>query len=222
MRTTGSATSGGMVLDKASNGTAGVTVVAVATPTYELCDAYIERAAELDPVMATSRGLVGHDPAMTDYSPDGVEARADLDRATLARLDTLRAENDRDRIAGDLLAERLRSSLSLDEAGETLGALRIIGSPFQAIRAVFDVMPRASEQDWITIAARLESVPDALAGVRAALAESVHRGLPPARRQVLACAGQGSTWAGSGEHRPFFGDLAGRYSGSDRPWLAAW
>src|SRR5689334_11988476 len=99
MRTTGSGTSGGIVLDKVSNATAGVTVVAVATSTYELCDAYIERASELDPVMATSRGLVGHDARMTDYSPEGVDARTDLDRATLSQLDGLHPTSDRDRIA---------------------------------------------------------------------------------------------------------------------------
>jgi uncharacterized protein (DUF885 family) len=215
MRTTGRVTSGGMVLDKASNATAGVTVVAVATSIYELCDAYIERAADLDPVMATSRGLIGHDGQMTDYSPEGVDARTGLDRATIRELDGLQPGSDRDRIAGDLLAERLRSSLSLDDAGETLGALRIIGSPFQAIRAVFDVMPRASEADWAIIAARLDAVPGALKGVRAALTESARRGMPAARRQVLACAQQGATWSGSDGHRPFFPDLVARYPGSD-------
>ncbi len=188
----------------------------MATATYELCDAYIERAGSLDPVTATSRGLVGHDAAMTDYSPDGIAAHTELDRTTLSQLEAVRPDDDRDRVAAELLAESLRASLSLDGAGETLGALRIIGSPFQAIRAVFDVMPRSSEEEWATIAARLEGVPDAMAGLRTALAEAAGRGQPPARRQVLACAEQGSTWAGQGEHPPFFGQLVGGYPGADR------
>ena len=152
----------------------------MATATYELCDAYIERAGSLDPVTATSRGLVGHDAAMTDYSPDGIAAHTELDRTTLSQLEAVRPDDDRDRVAAELLAESLRASLSLDGAGETLGALRIIGSPFQAIRAVFDVMPRSSEEEWATIAARLEGVPDAMAGLRTALAEAAGPG--PASR----------------------------------------
>src|ERR1700722_16701717 len=120
----------------------------MATPIYELCDAYVERLAELDPVSATARGSLGHDDKMTDYSPEGISARTELDRTTLTELGGLKAENDRDRIAAALLSERLRASLALDDAGETMRALRIIGSPFQGVRNVFDLMPRNSEHDW--------------------------------------------------------------------------
>ena len=117
------------------------------TPIYELSDAYVERLAELDPVSATGRGIIGYDDQMTDYSPDGIAARTELDRTTLARVAELQPENDRDRIAADLLSERIRSSIALDDSGETMRTLRIIGSPFQAVRNVFDVMPRNSERD---------------------------------------------------------------------------
>ncbi len=79
-------------------------------------------------------------------------ARTELDRTTVTRLGELKPENDRDRIAGDLLSERLRSSIALDESGETMRTLRIIGSPFQGIRSVFDIMPRNTEQEWQVIA----------------------------------------------------------------------
>ncbi len=152
---------------------------------------------------------------MTDYSPEGVELRKDLDRTTVAQLAKLEPENDRDRIAADLLSERLRSSLALEDAGESLRSMRNIGSPWQAIRTVFDVMPRGAEADWETIASRLELVPYGLATLRSALEETTKRGLSPARRQVLACAEQGDTWAGRRQHRPYFGDLADGYKGDD-------
>jgi uncharacterized protein (DUF885 family) len=185
------------------------------SPIYRLCDEYAEQLAVLDPVTATFRGIVGHDAEMTDYSPAGIASRSELDRATLARLGELSAQNDRDRIAADLLSERLRSSLALDESGETLRTLRVIGSPFQAVRQVFDIMPRETGEDWSTIAARMELVPGGMAGAREALEEAVRRGLPPARRQVLACAEQGATWAGMRQHRPFFLDLVAQYGGND-------
>jgi uncharacterized protein (DUF885 family) len=191
------------------------TIPPVATATYLLCDAYVEGSAELDPITATSRGVVGHDAGMTDYSPEGIAARSEFDRATLGRVAALVREQDRDRVAADLLVERLQSSLAMDEAGESLRNLRIIGSPFQAIRQVFDVMPRATDADWETLASRLERVPEGLGGVRSSLEEAIRKGLPPSRRQVLACADQGDTWAGLKEHRPFFVDLAGQFPGQD-------
>ncbi len=161
------------------------------TPIYELCDVYAERLAVLDPVTATFRGIVGHDTEMTDYSPDGIASRTELDRATLAQLTELSPENDRDRTAADLLSERLSASLALDDTGETLRTLRVIGSPFQAVRQVFDIMPRSTAQDWLTVAARMELVPDGIASVQAALDESA-----AARHPAGAPSGAGVRRAG--------------------------
>lgn len=180
-----------------------------------LCDAYIERLAVLDPVMATSRGLLGHDEELTDYSPDGVGARSDLDRATLTELASLPVTDAHDRVAAGFLGDWLRSRRAVDEAGESLRPLRIISSPFQQVREVFDLMPRATEDDWVSIATRLEKVPASLRGLRASLEAAVGRGLPPARRQVLACAAQGAVWAGLSGTGPFFAALVARYGGAD-------
>jgi len=191
----------------------GGTLGSVSSPVYDLCDAYIEHLAALDPAMATARGLLGHDAELTDYSPAGIAARTELDRATLLEVATLPVEGDRDRVAAGLLSEWLRSRLALDDAGETLRTLRIIGSPWQSIRNVFDLMPRGSDHDWETIATRLELVPDRLSGYRASLEEAADRARPPARRQVLACAEQGSTWAGERGRRSFFAELTSGYPG---------
>ncbi len=49
----------------------------------EVADHYVERHARLDPVSATMEGIAGHDTEMTDFSPDAVEERVELDRTTL-------------------------------------------------------------------------------------------------------------------------------------------
>ncbi len=188
----------------------------MSSPVYELSDAYIERLAVLDPNMATARGLLGHDAELTDYSPEGMSARSELDRKTLAELGSAPVGGDRDRICAGLLSEWLGSRLALDDAGETMRTLRIIASPFQLIRQVFDIMPRETERDWVTIAARMEQVPAGLRGLRASIDEAVRRGMAPARRQVLACAAQGATWAGLGEHPSFFAQLVAGHPGDDR------
>jgi uncharacterized protein (DUF885 family) len=180
-----------------------------------LSDEYVERAAALDPVGATSRGIAGHDDRMTDYSPDGIEARLAHDRDTRKRLADVVPETDLDRIAAAVLADRLDSSIDAAEAGEPYRVLRPIFSPFTSIRQVFDVMPRQTDADWETMATRMEAVPGALAGVRATLRHGVDRGTPAPRRQVLACAEQARVWAGLGSTAPYFGSLAGQYAGDD-------
>ena len=114
---------------------------------YDLSDRYVERYAALDPVAATLEGLTGHDDEMTDFSPDGYEERNEHDIATLKALERAAVENDRDRIAGNVLREALETSVELYDAGEHLRALNIIASPVQYVRMVFDMMPTETEAD---------------------------------------------------------------------------
>jgi uncharacterized protein (DUF885 family) len=61
------------------------------SPVFRLCDEYLTRWAALDPVAAGTRGLSGAFGAVTDYSPDGYAARAELVARTLAALADLPA-----------------------------------------------------------------------------------------------------------------------------------
>ena len=177
----------------------------------ELAHGYVEASAVLDPIVATSRGVVGHDAEMTDYSPDGQAARAALDRKTLGELSTIRPATASDRMAAEVMRERLQVAVDQDEAGERLRDLRIIGSPFQSIRQCFDLMATSTAADWEVIAARMEHVPGALASFEAALREGQRRGILAARRQALVCADQGAAWSGQKQARPFFEALAAKY-----------
>ena len=125
----------------------------------ELADAYVERAAALDPVAATFEGLPGHDDRLTDYSPDGIAERLAHDRATLHELSRLEATTDGDRVAAEVMRRSLELDVELVEAGEPLRALRVIDSPVSSIRMVFDLMPHDTEEDWDAVAARAAAVP---------------------------------------------------------------
>jgi uncharacterized protein (DUF885 family) len=171
----------------------------------------VDESSVLDPIIATSRGVTGHDAEMTDYSPDGQAARTALDRTTLRDLSGLRPETGRDRIAAEVMHERLRVAIDQAEAGERLRDLRIIGSPFQSIRQVFDLMATGTEADWDVIATRMERVPQALASFEAALREGQRRKIVAARRQAMVCADQGATWSGQKKTPPFFQTLAAKY-----------
>ena len=179
-----------------------------------LADRYLNEVAELDPVRATAVGLPGHDDRLTDYSPAGLAARAELARRTLAALSPLGAHgaDEPDRLCAALLRNRLDTELALHDVGEDLRPLRIIGSPVGGIRAVFDLMPMATADDWGVIAKRLEAVPEAVGSVTAALEQGRTDGLLAARRQALACADQAATWAGNGE-QSWFATYVGQAAG---------
>src|SRR5215472_12854319 len=52
----------------------------------EIAERHVARFAEIDPVTASTIGLVGYDDRMTDLSPDGFASRDDLDHETIAAL----------------------------------------------------------------------------------------------------------------------------------------
>jgi uncharacterized protein (DUF885 family) len=183
----------------------------------ELANRYVDQSAALDPIAATSRGVTGHDAEMTDYSPLGQAARTALDKNTLAELSQIRPQTEPDRVAVDVMRERLQVSVDQDEAGERLRDLRIIGSPFQSIRQCFDLMATATEQDWEIIASRMERVPQALASFEAALRDGLSQGVVAARRQALVCADQGARWSGRKNGSAFFPTLVTKYAGVGTP-----
>ncbi|HZJ25488.1 MAG TPA: DUF885 domain-containing protein [Acidimicrobiia bacterium] len=191
--------------------------------TYDLADRYVARAAALDPVAATFRGLTGHDGEMTDYSPDGFAERTELARTTIRELDETPPETDADRLAADVMRHDLELAIDRAEAGESFRLLRVLGSPVQSVRQCFDLLPTDTEADWATIAARLALVPQGLSGIQATLTDGIDQSLVSARRQVVACTRQAETWAGidTAGTRPFFAGLVDRFdeSGIDAPAL---
>ena len=178
---------------------------------FEIADRYVDEFAALDPNAATASGITGHEAEMTDYSPDGAAAIDALNKRTAAELATAPVEGERDRIARNVMTERLSVRIDAHEAGENLRALRIIGSPLQGVRNGFDQMPRATQQDWQNIAIRLNLVPGALAGFRATLVEGLNRNMPAAQRQARECAKQAAVWSGQQGTPSFFSTLLAAY-----------
>ena len=171
---------------------------------FDIAHQYVDALAALDPNSATAWGVPGHDAEMSDYSPDGSEAIAALDRRLLADLASAPIDGEHDRIARDVIAERIGVRLDAHESGEHLRSLRIIGSPLSSIRNVFDQMPRATEADWSNITARLALVPRALESYRRSLALGIERGLTAAARQARECASQAEIWSGLRDAQPSF------------------
>jgi uncharacterized protein (DUF885 family) len=182
----------------------------------EIADRYVDRIAALDPVLATAAGIAGHDDEMTDFSPEGTAASAELARSTRLELDAAPVDDERDRIAVAVMRDELATVVDQFDAGERLRDVRVLASPIESIRGVFDQMPAGTDADWATIATRMAKVPGALASFQASLVEGVNRGVVAARRQALACATTASTWGGLESNTPpFFVAFVGGYSGGN-------
>jgi uncharacterized protein (DUF885 family) len=176
----------------------------VSTPADRLADRYLDDLAVLDPVEASFLGLLGHDDRLTDYSPEGHAARAELQRRTLAALTGVAPQDAVDRVTIAAIAERLQLHLELHEVGLLLADINNVSCPIQQVREVFDIVPTSTSEDWERIATRLSAVPECLAGYRRSLAAARAAGRIPARRQVLAAAAQAGEF---GEPGGFFAAL---------------
>jgi uncharacterized protein (DUF885 family) len=182
---------------------------------HEICDCFVSDYAALHPVTATYVGLSGHDERLTDYSPDGYAARAELVRTARAQIRAIEPQDPSTQVAKAVFIERTGLDLEIHDAGLDISALNVIDSPVQDVRQVFDLMPTATAQDWATIATRLAAVPDALRGIQASLGHAVTAGRPPALRQVERVAEQCATWAGVTGRVSFFDNLVAPADGVD-------
>jgi uncharacterized protein (DUF885 family) len=155
-----------------------------ATAVDGVAERYLEAFAALDPCAATELGITGHDDDITDYSPDGVAARADAARSASRELNQVTAVDDVDTVTVAAMRDRLGVLVELHDAGLDVGDLNVIASPLQAMRDVFDLMATDTDDDWALIGRRLSKLPDRVAGYADALRAAVAAGHAPAVRQV--------------------------------------
>ncbi|WP_329090403.1 DUF885 domain-containing protein [Actinomadura citrea] len=154
----------------------------------DLADRYVDEFAALDPCLAALMGIAGQDARLTDYGPDGLEARAELTRRTLAELGRVPVRDEAGRIAAAVLRERLEVEAALDEAGVREQFLDTTDGPVQRLRMAVELLDQGPDTDWEAVRARVGALPEALAGLRASLRRACGRGRVAARRQVLRSA----------------------------------
>jgi uncharacterized protein (DUF885 family) len=160
----------------------------------EIADAYVDEWAPLDPTGATYAGIAGYDDRLNDFSPEGYAALAELDRRTLARLDTTTPVNEQERVAKEAMRERLSLALEMYDAGAVTSELSVLTGAIHTVRSVFDLMPTAGEQAVANLVTRMAAVPNALAESKRTLLEAAEHGHVSARHQMLEVAKQCDTW----------------------------
>jgi uncharacterized protein (DUF885 family) len=176
--------------------------------TGQVAERYVRDAMALDPVSATLAGISGFDDQMADLTPDGFEARAELDRRTIAAIREIVPASEPEQVARTAMLERLGLAVEQYDAGETTSEINVIASWMHSVRAVFDLMPVEGEQAQRDLAVRMAAVPGAYAGLRRTYAESATQGRVAARRQIEGCAKKCASW--SAADGGFYAGLAGR------------
>ncbi|MFE9673774.1 DUF885 domain-containing protein [Streptomyces sp. NPDC006259] len=177
-----------------------------------VADAYVDDLIALDPVTGTFLGVPESSSRLPDFSPAGQQARAQLARDTLAKLDEAErapgADRDIERRCARLLRERLTAQLAVHDADEGLREVSNLTSPAHQVREVFTVTPTETDADWAAIAERLRAVPAALAGYRESLALGLERKLYGAPRPATTFVGQLTEWTDTdGSGRGWFQDF---------------
>jgi uncharacterized protein (DUF885 family) len=179
----------------------------------QVADAYVDDLIALDPVTGTYLGVKESSNRLTDLSPAGQEALAELQRVTLAKLDEAErrpgADADIERRCARLLRERLTAQLAVHEADEGLRAVGNLHSPAHSVREVFTLTPAETDEDWAAIADRLRAVPAALAGYRESLQLGLDRKLFAGPRAVATFTGQLTEWSDTdGQGTGWYEDFA--------------
>ncbi|MEV0129120.1 DUF885 domain-containing protein [Dactylosporangium sp. NPDC050688] len=186
----------------------------------DIADRYVEQWAPLDPIGATFVGVAGHDNRLTDLSPDGFAALADLDRRTLAALAAETPADETERVAKEAMQERLGLALERFEAGDMTSDVNVISSPLHGVRSSFDLMATEGEEAAANVRDRLGAVPVALEQWQRSLLHAARQGHVAPARQILEVAKQCEVWADPGGDN-FYPDLAAKVSSGLGGTLAA-
>jgi uncharacterized protein (DUF885 family) len=171
-----------------------------------VADAYTDTLVSLNPSLATTLGVPGHETEFQDFSPAGIAGFAEAARKALSDLEGLEPQDEVDTVTLDAMQERLGLQLLIHASGWDYADLNNIASPAQDIRSIFDLMPTATEQDWANIAGRAHNVPGAIEGYIESLRSARDAGRVAAARQVKIVIDQATRYAAADG---FFAKLAG-------------
>jgi uncharacterized protein (DUF885 family) len=173
----------------------------------EISNAVVRELAALSPLAAVYLGLPS-DRLLDDLSPGGLAEQAELAERTIAAAAQQPIESERDRVAADVLTERLQLHLDRYEAGDFHSALNVVASPLQDTRMLFDLLPKETDEHYADIAARMRALPESFGGYVESLREGVRRGRVSAIRQIDKCAEQCDTYSGAADGNGYFTSIA--------------
>ncbi|MEJ7629916.1 MAG: DUF885 domain-containing protein [Nocardioidaceae bacterium] len=178
-------------------------------PVDAIAERYVADYAAADPVDATYLGIPGYDHTLTDLSSEGYDARDELTRSAHASMQQAEPSDAREQAAKSSFLERLAVEIDQADARAPQTRISVVVSELHSIRGSFDLLPKATPDDWSNITARLGAIPSALTDYRRTLLHGADEGYISAKRQIAEVAAQVRAWTGQvGEGGDFFANLA--------------
>jgi len=154
------------------------------TPIDAIAEAWVDTELDLFPEYRVYLGRPGREGEYADYSPAGAEQALVEVKKTLAAISAATPVDAIDEVTKMDLARELQLEIDKHEAGFQERDLNVIASPPQDLRAIFDLVPTDSDDDWSNIAKRMHNLPGAIDGYIETLRAGVAHGNVPAVRQV--------------------------------------
>lgn len=175
------------------------------TPLDQLAEQWLDTTLDLQPELRVWLGRPGREGEYGDYSPDGPTAFATAARETVGRVRREPPIDGVDEVTKSELLRTIELALDHTEAGLWKSDVKVISSPAQGIREIFDLAAKESTEDWEIVDLRLRNVPKAINGYLETLRQGIRDSHTPAIRQVEAVARQADDHASEGG---FFDQLA--------------
>lgn len=149
-----------------------------------IAEAWVDTQLDLFPEYRVYLGRSGREGEYADYSPVGAETAIAEVKKTLAQITAAAPVDEVDEVTKMDLARELQLEVDKHEAGFAQRDLNVIASPPQDLRAIFDLVPTETVDDWSAIAKRLNNLPAAMDGYIETLRLGIANGNVPAVRQV--------------------------------------
>ena len=157
---------------------------------FAISDEYMDTLGRMSPMGATQLGIPGYEHLLDDFSIAYLTKVADYRREVLNRVQEMQPIDDIDRIAKEVLIERVEASLNLFDSKEAFVTYGPIANPVSAIRSIFTIMNTEGAEAIVNIASRLNAIGGALDSWKSAIEDMQAIGKGTSRRQVLGVAHQ--------------------------------
>ncbi|MEJ0014199.1 MAG: DUF885 domain-containing protein [Actinomycetota bacterium] len=165
---------------------------------FAISDEYIDITGRMSPISATALGIPGYDHLLDDFSIAAETKAADYRREVLSRIKAMAPIDDIDRIAKEVLIERVEASLKLFDTKEGFVTYGPIANPVSSIRSIFSLMNTDGPEAIANVTSRLNAIGTALDSWKSTIEDMQALGKGTSRRQVLAVAEQLETQGSDG------------------------
>lgn len=157
---------------------------------FEIADSYTNEIVKFSPMAATGLGVSGYDHLLDDFSLEHSDEVAKYTSTVKDTLVSLTPQDDIDRIAKEVMLERLESELNLHHSHESYILFSVLWSPVSAVRQIFELMPRDTAEHFANIESRLRAVSRAFESWQSRLTKVADGGKVPAQRQARGVSEQ--------------------------------